>query len=78
MASANGMFQFNGLTVVGKRSTQFEGQTYFYVTFSNGEKLAEFSVDADSYASFESFGTYSGSCDFVNKKLKLAGVAKSK
>lgn len=71
-----GLFNFTGLTVVGKRSTSFEGNQYYYVTLSNGYTATEFGVDADTYNVMEPFSTYSGSCDYVNKKLKLVTFAK--
>ena len=69
--ATKGMLQFNGLLLVGLSTTQFEGNTYYKAQFSNGKTVSEIRLDADSYAKLESFHTYSGSCDFVNGKLKI-------
>lgn len=78
MDAKKGMLSFSNLLMVGKSTTHFEGNTYYKAQFSNGVTVSEIKLDEDSYQLLQPFHSYSGSCDYINGKLKIVSLIEDK
>lgn len=78
MDAKKGMLSFSNLLMVGKSTSHFEGNTYYKAQFSNGVSVSEVRLDEEGFSILQPFHSYSGSCDFINGKLKICELREDK